>query len=416
MISVFTPSHDPKYLDDALYSLLSQTYADWEWVVLLNSGAKWKPDNDDERIKIHYEKDESGCVGFYKKAAVALCQGDILVELDHDDYLTPNALELVQKAFDENPEVGFVYSDTCQVAEDGSPEPSNYSPLFGWDYYSWTDNIGVTHQIANTKQPHPHNVNLIWFAPNHIRAFRKDVYERAGGYNRVLKVLDDQDLMRKIYEISDFYKLPEPVYFQRVHSGNTQSREDLNGFIQNETVRMYLNHIENSAKAWAERNHLACLDLGAAHGKPEGYIGVDIIERPGVDIVSDFMELDMDNLAGVIRAHDFIEHLPNGQKTMEKIYDTLVDGGMAFILVPSTDGRGAFQDPTHISFWNENSFWYYTRAETAAFINTYARFQVGHIETFFPSDWHRENNISYVLAILIAVKDNQRKYGGILSI
>ncbi len=30
------------------------------------------------------------------------------------------------------------------------------------------------------------------------------------------------------------------------------------------------------------------------------------------------------------------------------------------ILVPSTDGRGAFQDPTHVSFWNINSFMYYS--------------------------------------------------------
>ena len=29
-------------------------------------------------------------------------------------------------------------------------------------------------------------------------------------------------------------------------------------------------------------------------------------------------------------------------------------------LTPSTDGRGAFQDPTHVSFYNENSFWYFT--------------------------------------------------------
>jgi hypothetical protein len=31
------------------------------------------------------------------------------------------------------------------------------------------------------------------------------------------------------------------------------------------------------------------------------------------------------------------------------------------ILVPSTDGRGAFQDPTHVSFWNANTFAYFSR-------------------------------------------------------
>ena len=33
---------------------------------------------------------------------------------------------------------------------------------------------------------------------------------------------------------------------------------------------------------------------------------------------------------------------------------------MLLSLTPSTDGRGAYQDPTHVAFYNENSFWYYT--------------------------------------------------------
>ena len=34
-------------------------------------------------------------------------------------------------------------------------------------------------------------------------------------------------------------------------------------------------------------------------------------------------------------------------------------GGKAEIAVPTTDGSGAFQDPTHVSFWNRRSFLYY---------------------------------------------------------
>jgi hypothetical protein len=36
-----------------------------------------------------------------------------------------------------------------------------------------------------------------------------------------------------------------------------------------------------------------------------------------------------------------------------------VPGGTAEIVVPTTDGPGAFQDPTHVSFWNRRSFLYY---------------------------------------------------------
>jgi hypothetical protein len=42
-VSVFTPSHDPTYLGEALASLQRQTFPDWEWIVLLNQGARWVP-------------------------------------------------------------------------------------------------------------------------------------------------------------------------------------------------------------------------------------------------------------------------------------------------------------------------------------------------------------------------------------
>ncbi len=92
----------------------------------------------------------------------------------------------------------------------------------------------------------------------------------------------------------------------------------------------------------------------------------------------------------------------------------LAPGGFFLIRVPSTDGRGAFQDPTHVSFWNQNSFWYYTRAEQARYVahaGSRGRFQVSKLITFFPSDWHRTHNISYVEAHLIALKEGYEPMG-----
>jgi hypothetical protein len=85
-------------------------------------------------------------------------------------------------------------------------------------------------------------------------------------------------------------------------------------------------------------------------------------------------------------------------------------------MTPSSDGRGAFQDPTHIAFWNENSFWYHTEKEYSDFIDGRVRFQVSCLRSFFPSDWHRDHHIPYVQANLIAVKGITHDFGGILSI
>jgi len=89
----------------------------------------------------------------------------------------------------------------------------------------------------------------------------------------------------------------------------------------------------------------------------------------------------------------------------------LVPGGWLLSATPSTDGRGAFQDPTHCSWWNENSFWYYTRQQQRQYVpGITARFQEARKWTEAPTDWHKVHNILYVYADLVALK-GQRQPG-----
>jgi glycosyltransferase involved in cell wall biosynthesis len=409
MISIFTPSHDPKYLDDCYKSLQEQTLERWEWVVVLNNGAIWERPIDD-RVKLHYSLYNDMGVGFYKREAVDLCKGDILVELDHDDKLLPLALTSVLYVFDTHPEVGFVYSDTAQILASGKPDDSEFDLRHGWQYYSEQGYKG-----SISFGPHPHNVSFIWYAPNHLRAFRRSVYDRTTGYDGEMLILDDQDIMTKMYQEAEFYHIPEILYLQRVHSNNTQTVH--NAKIQTGTVELYQRDIQANALVWAKRKGLLALDLGSHHNKAEGFLGVDLRPGPGVDYVGDIFDMDIaDDSVGIIRAHDFMEHIPNKIEFMNWCYEKLAHGGMLLSMTPSSDGRGAFQDPTHVAFWNENSFWYHTDKSFADFIDFEGRFQVSWLESLFPSDWHREHHIPYVLANLIAIKKNTHDFGGILNI
>ncbi|MCE2698724.1 MAG: methyltransferase domain-containing protein [Nostocales cyanobacterium LE14-WE4] len=106
---------------------------------------------------------------------------------------------------------------------------------------------------------------------------------------------------------------------------------------------------------------LICVDLGCGIHKAEGFIGVDVIAGDTVDVIADlnghfpFPDSSVD----IIKVHNVIEHLPDRIHTMNEIWRILKPSGIVDISVPSTDGRGAFQDPTHVSFWNINSFMYY---------------------------------------------------------
>ena len=104
-----------------------------------------------------------------------------------------------------------------------------------------------------------------------------------------------------------------------------------------------------------------CLNLGCnQHPKPD-HINVDAEAYPGVDVVADLEQhwpWD-DNSIDYIIAEDLVEHLHNSIFTMNEAWRVLKPGGIFHIWVPSTESLGAFQDPTHVSFWNENSFLYY---------------------------------------------------------
>lgn len=111
-----------------------------------------------------------------------------------------------------------------------------------------------------------------------------------------------------------------------------------------------------------DNKNLVKVDLGCGEQKPKGFIGVDIVAGPQVDIVADLNGKFPfeDNSVDYLRADNALEHLKDIIKTMNEIYRVCKNGAIVEIIVPSTDGRGAFQDPTHVSYWNRNSFLYFT--------------------------------------------------------
>lgn len=415
-ITVFTPSNRTRYLDDCLQTLQDQTFDDWEWVVVLNQGMRWRPEVADPRVRVVIDDQIAG-VGAAKRRACQEATGQILVELDHDDLLSTDCLAELVAAFDAHPDAGFVYSDFAQITEDAGRDDSRFDARYGWRYREETVN-GRDVLVCQAMSPTPHNLSYIWYAPNHVRAFRRDLYEKVGGYNETLDVADDHDLMCRLYQVTDFHHIPRCLYLQRIHPNNTHRDRDTNGKIQRRTVELYDRHIQSNALAWAQRCGLHALDLGAAHNKPEGFLGVDVYPAPGVDIVCDVTTgLDLpDNSVGVIRAVDFLEHIPDKIAIFNELYRVLAPNGLLLTLTPSTDGRGAHQDPTHVAYYNENSFWYFTNSAYAKYVpQITSRFQTSRLVTYHPTEWHRTNHISYVAANLIAIKDDTRN-GGLLLI
>lgn len=135
------------------------------------------------------------------------------------------------------------------------------------------------------------------------------------------------------------------------------------------------------------------LNLGCADSLLRGFTNVDVHVPAQIPPGIYFKQADLslrwpwdDNTVAHVVAHDIIEHLPSKIHTMNELYRVLAPGGTAHIRVPTTDGRGAFQDPTHKTWWTPNDWRYYCEghAEWERFRRSYGitcRFKLCRAET-----------------------------------
>ena len=146
------------------------------------------------------------------------------------------------------------------------------------------------------------------------------------------------------------------------------------------------------------------LNLGCADRPMRGYVNVDLV--PPCDQVADLEKLWpwQDSSIAEIQAWDIFEHLPSKLHTMNEAHRVLAPGGKLDFLVPTTDGRGAFQDPTHKSWWTPNDLFYWCEsfAEWRRFHVSYGI--TAHFRLMYSEHRLYQNEVYKLHAILEAVK------------
>jgi glycosyltransferase involved in cell wall biosynthesis len=414
--SIITPTHSIKNIPNLLelyHSIKEQTYSDWEWIILLNGDFEIYITpielRSDPRVKINRINGNNTNIGFIKKYAFSLGTGDVLVEADHDDLLTPNCLEELYKAYQDE-SVGFVYSDDAMLDEVNNFVP--YDTTYGWTYrtFDWKDKKLIA---MNSFAPSSQSLSFIWFAPDHVRSWRRTVYEEIGGHNPDYNICDDHEILIRTYLKTKMHHIPEVLYIYRITGDNT-SINHRNEQIQIKTKELFNQYAFKLAEKDCEDKVLLKVDLGGSINPLPGYTTVDQFDADIICDLNDGIPLE-DNSVGVINASHVLEHLKDPIKSMREIHRVLCHGGWCFIEVPSTDGRGAFQDPTHVSFWNENSFLYYTNKNLAKYIrNDTIRFQAFRTETWYPNEWLKSIQVNVVTAWMSCVKEDKRLPGLLL--
>jgi glycosyltransferase involved in cell wall biosynthesis len=232
--SIFTPTYKTnERIYRAYNSLLKQDFKNWEWVVVDDSDddTTWnilnKISEKDRRVRIHkIHPITNGNIGLAKNRACSLSLGDWLLELDHDDELFDGCLSTCSDAIKKFPDSGFFYSDFCARFENGNMMHYDHDVSGNW--YARIDNLYGFGYCGNVWENHngqkylrhyhcemnPITIRFNITMPNHLRMWKKSLYEQIGGHNRRLPVADDFELIVRTFLTTRMTHIRKMLYVQ----------------------------------------------------------------------------------------------------------------------------------------------------------------------------------------------------------
>lgn len=148
------------------------------------------------------------------------------------------------------------------------------------------------------------------------------------------------------------------------------------------------------------------VNLGCGYNKPKDFVNVDNRAEVNPDLIADatFSLPFKDNSVDEITANDFLEHLERDEVValMNDIWRVLKPKGRLYHKTPSSDGRGCWQDPTHKSAWNINTWkFYFVDKAYRELYGTKANFKILYLEDRVTD---RENRIIHTHCGYEAVK------------
>jgi O-antigen biosynthesis protein len=297
LVTVFTPAYrTEERIERPFRSLKEQTYSNWEWIIVDDSDDGGKTfqmlsrlAGRDHRVQVFKFWEHSGVIGQVKNWACSLGKGRILVELDHDDELTDDALENVVKGFRQFPEAGFLYTDSAEIFEDGRNLTYRKGWAFGYGSYTEVEYRGRLYQSGNSPNINAKTIRHIISAPNHIRAWRKVFYETIGGHNRDLHVADDYEILVRTFLRTRMIRVPKLCYIQ--HVGNNTAQQTRNGDIHRH-VRSIRTHYDEMIHdrfrelgcddfIWDEENGRSDLTLPNPEVEPHVTLTADVGSKGG---------------------------------------------------------------------------------------------------------------------------------------
>lgn len=230
LISVIIPVFNTpiQFLEAAIQSVKNQTYSNWELCICDDGSSKYETveylkqilDASNAKIRVSFSKTNEG-ISQATNEAVKLASGEYVAFLDHDDELTPNALEEVADVLVQNPQLDIVYSDQDKIDAGNNFSEPFFKPDWSPEFFRHVMYVG------------------------HLLVVRRPLVQQLGGFDSHYSGIQDYEFMLRASETtSHIFHIPKILYHWRKIPGSVAMGIDEKGDgitkLQTEAVNEHL--------------------------------------------------------------------------------------------------------------------------------------------------------------------------------
>jgi GT2 family glycosyltransferase len=191
----------PEWFRQAVDSVLAQIYPDWQLCIVDDASQQPVMPPDDSRISFVALESRAGISGTLNHA-LQMASGDYICVLDHDDFLSAEALYRVVEALQQQ-RSDVLYTDEDYVNERGDPVRPNLKP--DWSPELLSNCMYVGHLVVASRAR----------------------MERVGGFRGEFDGAQDYDLALRLTEQAvSVAHVPHILYHWRQHSDSIAQRPD----------------------------------------------------------------------------------------------------------------------------------------------------------------------------------------------
>ncbi len=234
LISLVMPTYrsDLRYLRKAVDSVRAQHYPEWELCIVDDGSGDPSLIAAIERLaaadsRIRFEPlPENGGISAASNAGLAMCGGEFVGFLDHDDELTPDALLRVAQTLAADPGLDIVYSDSDKLTLHGVRADPFLKPDWSPVYALGAMYIG------------------------HLLVVRRSIAEATGGFDPAFDTIQDFEFVLRVSERTDrIHHIPQTLYHWRAIPGSIAAGTEQKSGVEELQARAVSAHLERRGVA-----------------------------------------------------------------------------------------------------------------------------------------------------------------------